>query len=257
MPDLTTSLHLDMLRDFRPERIKLWTAVARGYASRAELERAVRTGDLPYERGPNNARLVRIEDLERLYGRPRGDLYGLHWGDPDTLEPLRFIKNRYLQPLLDTDFVAVEIGPGGGRWTRYLTSMRRLYVVDFHEEMLRELRRHVDASNIVCIKNNGDDFPGIGDEEIDFLFSFDTFVHFDLPLVEAYLRNMWRILKPGAPAFIHYSDKRKIIAAVNPGFAVNDPATMRALVERCGYSILQEDTTSMWHSAIIIFRRPG
>jgi SAM-dependent methyltransferase len=246
-----------MLSEFRETKIRLWVAATRGYASRAELERAVATGKLLCEPGPNNTRLVSVADLERLYGRPRGDIYGMHWGDPEVVEPLKFVRTHYLQPLLNPDFVAIEIGPGGGRWTQYLQAMKRVYVVDFYAEMLDELRRHIRAPHVIPIRNNGDDFPGIGDREIDLLFSFDTFVHFDLPLVEAYLRNMWRILKPGARAFIHYSDKRKIMAAVNPGFADNDPATMRALVERCGYAVLQEDTTTMWHSAIIIFCRPS
>jgi hypothetical protein len=256
MPDRDTTLHLDMLRDFRRGQIKLWVAAGRGYASRSELERAVASGELAAEPGPNGSRLLKIADLERLYGRPRGDIYGMHWGDPEYVEPLAFIKRRYLLPLLKQEHVVLEIGPGGGRWTQYLRGARRLYVVDYYQEMLDELRRSFDAPNIVPVRNNGDDFPGVPDAEVDLVFSFDAFVHFELPLVESYLRNMWRIMKPGARGFIHYSDKTKIMAAINEAFAANDPATMRELVRNCGYTTVLEDTTTMWHSAIIVFARP-
>ncbi|SRR6266446_3535442 len=256
MPDLDTSLHLDMLRDFRAEKITLLHAVERGYATRADLEKAVRSGALAAEAGTNKSRFLKVADLEKLFGKPRGDIYGMHWGDPEHLAPLAFIKNHYLLPLIEKEFTGVEIGPGGGRWTQYLKKMKRLYVVDFYQEMFAEFSRHFTAANIIPIKNNGSDFPGIGDEEVDFLFSFGVFVHFELPLIESYLRNMQRVLKHGAKLLIHYSDKRKIMAALNPGFGVNDPDTMRELVTNCGYSVVQEDTTTMWHSSIIIFMRP-
>ena len=257
MPDLDTTLHLDMLNEFRQGKIKLWIAANRGYASREELEKAVRSGLIATEPGPNNSRLLDVEDLDRIYGRPRGDLYGLHWGDPESVEPLRFVKNQYVLPLIRPEFTAVEIGPGGGRWTQYLKAVRRLYVVDFYQEMLDEFRRGYAQPNIVPVKNNGDDFPGIGDGEVDFLFTFDVFVHLELPLIRSYLENMWRILKPGGKVLIHYADQTKIMARQNPAFGINDPDTMRDLVRSSGYTVLEEDTTTMWHSSIIMFQRPA
>jgi SAM-dependent methyltransferase len=247
-----------MLHSFRSERIPLWMAAERRYATRRTLEEAVRTGALTAVVNANGARLLSVADLLALYGRPSSpaDIYGMHWGDPDIYEPLRFIRKRYLEPLLSPEKSGVEIGPGGGRWTRYLARLRRLYAVDYHQEMLDELARNFDKPNIIRIKNNGADFPGIGDREIDLVFSFDAFVHFDLPIVTDYLRSMRRILKPGGSAFIHYSDKAKIQARENPGFADNSPETMRKLVSDLGYEITLEDTTSMWHSAIIVFQAP-
>lgn len=253
VPELETPLHLNMLRAFRRSRIDIGTAAARGYASRRELALAIEAGKLRAETGSDGPPLVFLEDLEQLFGQPRGGAYGMDWGDPELVEPLAFIKRRYVLPLVKPEYTGVEIGPGGGRWTTYLKAMQRLYVVDLHQEMLDELRRRFDQPSIVPIRNNGDDFPGISDAEVDLLFSFDVFVHFELPHIEAYLRNMRRILKPTGRAFIHYSDKTKIMAAVNRGFGVNDPVAMRELVTRCGYFVLQEDTTTMWHSSIIIF----
>lgn len=256
MPDLDTTLHLDMLHDFRRSSIKLWQAAARGYAPREQLEAAVRDGILPWAAGPNHSRIVKVTDLERLFGKPRGDIYGMHWGDPEQVQPLAFIKRRYVMPLVNPRFTGVEIGPGGGRWTQYLLAAKRIYAVDFHQELLDELTRRFSGPQLIPIRNKGYDFPGIGDGEADFLFSFDVFVHFELPLIEQYLVEMKRILRSRARALIHYSDKRKIMAAINPGFGQNDPDTMRALVRGLGYRILEEDLTTMWHSSIIIFEKP-
>ena len=257
MPDLNTTLHLDMLRAFRPARIPLWQAAKRGYATRRTLEEAIRKGELSSEPAANGVRLLSLDELDRLYGAPSGGIYGLEWGDPDWHAPFKFLKTQYLLPLLSAEMVGVEIGPGGGRWTQYLLRMKRLYVVDFHQELLKELKRNFHRPNIIPIKNHGDDFPGISDSEVDFVFSHGVFVHLDLPIIEAYLKNMQRIMKPGATAFIDYSDKQKIMARINPGFAENSPETMRGLLADLGYVITLEDTTTMPHSGIIVFQKPN
>ncbi len=221
MPDLDTSLHVDMLNDYKRSRGwlpgRLWRAIKRELFSR--------------------------------------DIYGLEWGDPETVEPLRFVRDNYLLPYICPDQVAVEIGPGGGRWTRYLKGFSKLYVVDYYEELLKQLRRNFGQPHIVCIKNSGSDFPGIAPKSVDFLFSFGTFVHLDLHLIEGYLKNMRPILKPDAKVVIQYADKNKIMAK-SPDFSDNTPEKMRRMVTDAGYKILAEDLTTMWHSSIIIFK-PG
>jgi len=210
MPDLSTSLHLDML-----------------------------------------ARSRRDNSLGQELPRP---LYGLEWGDPEVVAPLKFIKDRYIIPYVNAQHKAVEIGPGGGRWTRYLLGFETLYAIDYHQELLDELKRNFgEQSNVRFIKNNGTDFPGIGENSIDYLFTFGTFVHLDLHLIEAYLLAMRRIVKPGANVVVQYSDKTKIMAQINEGFSDNSPEKMRDALRLAGYTNLEEDTTSLWHSSVIRF----
>jgi len=182
-----------------------------------------------------------------------GGIYGLEWGDPDTVEPLRFIRDRYVLPYVNAEQSAVEIGPGGGRWTRYMLGFRRLYVVDYYGDLLEEVKKHVRKPHIEFIKNNGTDFPGIGDRSVNYLFSFGTFVHLDEHVIQTYLSNMKRIHKAGGNVVIHYSDKTKVMAQINEGFAENTPAKMRSMVSEAGYEICEEDLTTMWHSSIIRF----
>jgi len=193
----------------------------------------------------------RILRAFRELSRP---LYGLEWGDPEIVSPLNFIKERYVLPYVNGQHKAVEIGPGGGRWTRYLLGFETLYAVDYHQELLDELKRNFGRRrNIRFVKNNGTDFPGIDKNSIDYLFSFGTFVHLDFHLIEAYLNTIRSIIKPAANVVIQYSDKTKIMAQINEGFADNTPEKMRDAVHQAGYRIIEEDTTTLWHSSVIRF----
>ena len=217
MPQLNTSLHLDMLRHWRQKR-----------SLSARLRRALKEITSP-------------------------GLYGLDWGDPDYVEPLRFVRDRYVLPYVNPQHRAVEIGPGGGRWTRYLLGFKELYLVDYHAELQEELKENFKQPNMRFILNSGVDFPGIPERSIDFLFSFGTFVHLDVSLIEQYLQNMRPILTPTATVVVHYADKTKIMALLNEGFSQNTPAQMREMVSKAGFRILEEDLTTMWHSSIVRF----
>jgi cyclopropane fatty-acyl-phospholipid synthase-like methyltransferase len=203
------------------------------------------------------ARHRRKSIIRRLLSsvRRRGageDLYGLQWGDPETRPGLRAVRDTFLLPYVNAEHTALEIGPGGGRWTRYMLDFKKLFVVDYYDELLAELRKNFVRPNMVFIKNNGTDFPGVPDKSVDYLFSFGVFVHLDLDLIEGYLSNIRSILKPGGNAVIQYADKTKEQARKNPAFSDNTPDKMRAMVTAAGYEILEEDT-SLWHSAVVRF----
>jgi len=219
MPGLDTKIHLDMLRDFK-------------------------------RRMPLPLRLVRA--IKRELFNP--DIYGLEWGDPEVVAPLGYLRDRFLVPYIRPDRVALEIGPGGGRWTRYMLTAQQLYVVDFHQELLDQLARRFKKPNMVFVHNGGDDFPKVPDHSVDFLFSFGVFVHLDPEIIGRYLANMHRVLKPGADVVLQYADQTKDMAKGNPGFSDNDPERMRALVTNAGFKIVEEDLTTLWHSSVIRFQ---
>jgi SAM-dependent methyltransferase len=184
----------------------------------------------------------------------RDGIYGMHWGDPQRHPALRWVRDHYLLPYVSPDHTAVEIGPGGGRWTRYMLGFERLYAVDYVPELLDELKRSFRAPCLTTVKNHGTDFPGIPDQSVDFLFSFGVFVHLDIEIIESYLNSMRRIIKPDGCAVIQYSDKNKEEARkAGKGFADTTPEIIRPLVIRCGHRILEEDTTTLWHSSIVRF----
>ncbi len=217
------------------------------------LDTDMHTRMLASGRGPRSLR-SRVRKAARALVQGNG-IYGMEWGDPETLPPLIYVREHYLLPYIDRSKTVLEIGPGGGRWTRYMMGAGTIYAVDYHQELLGELHRYVRGSNLHPILNNGDDFPGVPDASIDFVFSFGAFVHLDVDIIERYLANLRRVLAPGAIVVIQYSDKTKPLAKANKGFSENDPETMRALVLAADYEVQEEDTGSLWHSAIIRFGR--
>lgn len=221
MPKLDTTMHLDMFRHGKRQR---------------SLANRIRKA------------------FEVLVAK--NDVYGLEWGDPDVVPPLTYVRDHFLKPYISPNTTVVEIGPGGGRWTQYMLKAKRLYAVDYHQELLNELKSNFDAGNIAYIKNNGDDFPNIKDGSVDFLFSFGTFVHLDVDIIDRYLRNMKALLNKGSNAVIQYSDKTKPLGKGNAGFSENDPDRMRELILSHGYSIYEEDVKTLWHSSIVRFGLP-
>jgi hypothetical protein len=219
VPGLETSIHLDMYR-------------------RGKQRRTLR---------------ARVRQASRILLNKDGNVYGMEWGDPESMPPLTYVRDHYLLPYVTPTTTAVEIGPGGGRWTRYLLGAERVYAVDFHQELLDELKSNYRPKHLSFVKNNGNDFPGLPVGSIDFVFSFGTFVHLDIDTIDLYLRNIKALLKPSSNVVIHYSDKSKPLGKSNVGFSQNDPDTMRALVTDHGFFVYEEDLTTLWHSAVIRF----
>ena len=92
MPDLDATLHVKMARPKKKRRLlpRIIAAIKRELAS------------------PN--------------------IYGLQWGDPDVVRPLRFIRDRYVLPYVSPDQTAVEIGRVAGVG-RGIYSISRSYML--------------------------------------------------------------------------------------------------------------------------------
>ena len=215
MPDLDTHLHVEMLQIYKDQNT---------FTHR--VRRAVREVVFPKK------------------------FYGLQWGDPEISGPQVFMRDKYVLPYVKEHQVALEIGPGGGRWTRYLLGFKKLYVVDYYPELLKELRGRFNKSNMQFIVNNGTDFPGVPEKSIDYILSVACFVHLEPHLIVSYLNNMAKILKPGGNVFITYSDKTKVGAQINPTFTENNPTRMREMVTQAGFRIVEEDNTILWNSGV-------
>jgi SAM-dependent methyltransferase len=102
----------------------------------------------------------------------------------------------------------LEIGPGYGRWTHYLKDYcERLLIVDRAAECIEACRSRFAADpRMTGYVTEGGGLPMIPDRSIDFVFSFDVFVHIKREAVEQYLSELSRTLKIGAKGFIHHSN---------------------------------------------------
>jgi len=102
----------------------------------------------------------------------------------------------------------LEIAPGFGRWTHYLKDYcNELCAVDKSSECVEACRkRFAPEPHVRCYLNDGRSLSMIPDGSVDFVFSFDSFVHPDREIVEAYLRELGTKLKTGGKGFIHHSN---------------------------------------------------
>ena len=66
--------------------------------------------------------------------------------------------------------------------------------------------RFRERSHLRYHVNDGRSLGMVADRSIDFAFSFDSLVHVELPVLEAYLHELARVLTPDGVAFLHHSN---------------------------------------------------
>lgn len=135
----------------------------------------------------------------------RGDEWSAEWGGPDmqwygTLLPR-------IHPYLPTGTI-VEIACGCGRWTRYLKDLgKRVVAVDLSRRCVEVCRERFAAfPQVECHLNDGRSLAMVPDASVDFVFSFDSLVHADASVIDAYLGEIARVLRREGVAFIHHSN---------------------------------------------------
>src|SRR5215475_8835119 len=81
----------------------------------------------------------------------------------------------------------LEIAPGFGRWTHYLKDYcSELWAVDKSSDCIAACQeRFASQSHVHCVLNDGHSLSMIPDSSVDFVFSFDSFVHPDRDVIEA------------------------------------------------------------------------
>ena len=109
----------------------------------------------------------------------------------------------------DCDFSAViDLGAGHGRNSTMLAPKAgRLLVLDIQPGNVEVCRkRFAGQRHVECAANNGYDLRPAADEAFTLVYSFDSMVHFDPEVVRSYLRDTWRVLRPGGRGFFHHSN---------------------------------------------------
>lgn len=124
----------------------------------------------------------------------------------------------------DFDFSTVlELAPGGGRNTEKLCGVsKRLYAVDLNgyalEKTEKRLGREFQGCELSYHQNTGCSLPMLEDESVSAIYCFDSAVHFAASVIEDYVSEFARILKPGGKGFVHHSDLGE---AANPDMKQN------------------------------------
>ena len=188
-----------------------------------------------------------MEDIENFNkGNSQKDLpnethYGDRWGNTETDNELKTIIEKYITPFLDEEKNAIEIGPGGGRLTKYLQEFKTVYLVDLNPNSFDYIKKRFNSNkNFRFCLNNGNDFPEIPLNEINFVFSFGTFVHIDLGDIVDYFCNLIPKLSNNASIILQYSEKLTEDGKLNESFAPNSRLVMKKLIDDFGFEIQSE-----------------
>lgn len=194
--------------------------------------------------------------------------YGIQWGDPElrgwryalqrilhrgaSPGPLYKVIDRYIRPYVTSDTTVLEIGCGGGRWTRYLIGARKLIAVDIDPVFFAPLRARFPQAQLEFYQSSGFELADIPDESIDYVFSFGTFVHIEPDGIAAYLAEIKRVLRPGGQAVIQYAAKEKRAGYKEKTFSAMTAQRMEAIVP---LPIIVHDTRLLNHSNIAVMKK--
>jgi ubiquinone/menaquinone biosynthesis C-methylase UbiE len=134
--------------------------------------------------------------------------------DEDGREPVADASEHRLfalavAPWLTPATRAVEIGPGGGKWTvRLAPLVAELVVVDVADIMIERTRARMQAAgltNVSFVLGTGHDLAPLPSDRFDLVFGYDVFVHIPLEATVAYVGDIARVLREGGVAVLHHA----------------------------------------------------
>jgi SAM-dependent methyltransferase len=161
----------------------------------------------------------------------------------------------------------LEIAPGFGRITQFLSILAgELIIVDLNPLCIEKTRAKLKHHVLAYFVNDGKSIPKVRDNSQDLVFSFDSFVHMHANVTEDYVKEIYRVLKPGGQAFIHHSwlyggsDESTNNVA---GRANMSPEQFKIFVENnnmeiVSQNIIQFEPLNLWNGTdcISMFRKP-
>jgi SAM-dependent methyltransferase len=182
----------------------------------------------------------------------RGDEWSGPWGGTALLWHGTLLPR--LHAFLPTHTI-LELGPGHGRWTQHLKEVAdRLVLVDLAEACIAACReRFGEDGSISYHVNDGKSLDMVPDRSIDLVFSFDSLVHAEADVLEAYLSQLGRKLTAHGVGFIHHSNmgayqRSARLARMVPG-RLRRALTMRRLLVNV-YAWRAESTSTELFAAL-------
>jgi ubiquinone/menaquinone biosynthesis C-methylase UbiE len=127
------------------------------------------------------------------------------------------IVKTFIYKNINPESNVLEIGPGHGRWTEFiLKKAKNVILVDLSPNCIDFCKRRFSKfKNISYYVNDGKNLNFIKDNSIDFIWSYDSFVHMEREVIESYFREFARILRINGKAVIHHPGRRNITLWLN------------------------------------------
>ncbi len=116
----------------------------------------------------------------------------------------------------------IELACGHGRHSEQIAERcGTLALMDIHQENIDACKTRLSRfSRLSFVLNNGYNFEPIATESISAIFCYDAMVHFAPDVVQSYLKDTYRVLRPGGMALYHHSN----LSAPETNYAKNTHA---------------------------------
>jgi ubiquinone/menaquinone biosynthesis C-methylase UbiE len=101
----------------------------------------------------------------------------------------------------------LEIGPGAGKWTESLQQLaQKLILVDISKKCIEICKKRFhQCNNVTYFVTKGLNLSFLPNVSIDYIWSFDVFVHIAPDDIENYIKEFNRVLKPKGRGIIHHA----------------------------------------------------
>lgn len=112
----------------------------------------------------------------------------------------------FIFPYVAKKSTVLELAMGHGRWTPFLAQRARRYIgVDFGPSCVKFCRaRFANLFNTEFHVNDGRALPMIASNSVQFIWSFDSFVHIEPDITAGYMAEFARVLSTGGRCVIHH-----------------------------------------------------
>jgi SAM-dependent methyltransferase len=229
------------------------------------------------EQGKQTNAQINVRNLEKYvaagdFARPWGER---EWTPADT-PYLVDMRARFLDPFVCPGKTIMEIGSGGGRMSQFLWDRGPsaeaqgghglTILVDGTEASGDAIRAAFgerlprDGRILFAVCPDGR-LPFLGNGSVDFVFSFDVFVHFHRDLFFAYLETVARVLKDGGFFSLHFArivgmETPELMSKLRKDFWFFDYHSEREILEFLVSRGIEEDPNTpgmpMGHSGQVV-----
>jgi len=120
------------------------------------------------------------------------------------------IVENFIHKNINRESNVLEIGPGHGRWTEFiLKKAKKLILVDLNPKCIEFCKNKFSKfNNIGYYVNDSKTLNFIEDNSIDFIWSYDSFVHMEKKVISNYFKEFSRVLKPKGKAIVHHPGEK-------------------------------------------------
>jgi len=142
--------------------------------------------------------------------------HGDEWSDQASFcripygEWKKSIVDFFIYPNIKEGATVLEIAPGHGRWTKYiLEKAGRVILSELNPGCIDYCKKiFSNFNNVEYFVNDGKSLSFVKSESADFIWSYDSFVHMERDVIEAYFEEFSRVLKKGGFAIIHHANRK-------------------------------------------------